>query len=145
MFSNDTLKTSKLTDKTKYGFPLKDIDKNLNKILNKDWIVFGRRTCPFTRKAMALLDHEQEDYLFVDKENDMKEAYENLKDTLNHDTIPLIIREGKFLGGYTQLLEFFHKKDSEVSEWEKQSPKDQMAINYYKDVVEALRKRDLEF
>lgn len=144
LFSNDSLRSSGLTDPTKYGMSVRDIDPSLDNILTNDWVIFGKITCPFTLKAMVLLKHEQQDYIFVNKEAEMKNVYEKLKTNLNHKTIPLIVREGKFFGGYTQLLDFFGKKDDEVSEMEKMSPEDNKANDYYTKMMEELKKRSQE-
>lgn len=142
IFSDDNMKTSRLTDATKYGRAVSGIDPALDSLLTTNWIVIGKRTCPFTQKAMTLLRNQGEEYIFLDKEDSLKKVYEKLKTILNHDTIPLVINKGKFIGGYTQTLEYFQKKDVEVTEMQKGSVEDQLAKDYYKELVDTMRKRD---
>merc|ERR1712228_367993 len=114
LFSDDNMKSSHLTDKTKYGAPVMGIDPLLDSI-KSSWIVFGKETCPFARKAVSLIKSSGETMTFFNKEKEMKEVYEKLKGMLGHDTIPLVIHNGTFVGGYTQTLEYFHKDDKEVN------------------------------
>lgn len=135
LFSDDTLASSNLTDKNKYGLSVKDIDPSLNEYLNNDWVIFGTKTCPFTRKAVFLLKYKENQPEFIDKEGNMKNVYEKLKTFLSHDTIPLIINDGNFLGGYSQLLEYYGMTDEEITRLEKMQSIDNIENKSYFDVT----------
>lgn len=108
----------KLSDK--FGTPLGEL-ANLDPVLSGPWVVIGKPTCPYTQKALVLLRHEGYFPKFVDKAT--APYYEKLKTELHHETIPLVVNEGMFIGGYTQVLEKFGKEDKEVEEWKKEEAK----------------------
>lgn len=128
----DNERSTFLTDQTKYGSSLLGFDPQLDSILDNEWIVFGKETCSFTKKAIHVLKKHGNDPFFVDMEKQMKELYEKLKKLLGHDTLPLIIHEKKFFGGYTQVLQFYNEKDSNQKPDEQLSEVDKFYKDYYK-------------
>jgi glutaredoxin len=73
--------------------------------------VFGRRNCPYCIKAEALLTERNAMYVFYDlNTNDGVNKYQSGYRTMvpsYHNTVPVIFKDKRFIGGYTELATMF--------------------------------------
>tara|TARA_R100001163_G_C4962276_1_gene125572 strand:+ start:325 stop:627 length:303 start_codon:yes stop_codon:yes gene_type:complete len=93
-------------------------NKKLEKPKSGKWTVYGRSSCPFTRKAveMLLLEEGPEDVVFHDTDamdidpsqtvNVIKKSLGKLVES-NYKTIPMIFKGEDFIGGYSDLIEYY--------------------------------------
>jgi glutaredoxin len=96
------------------------LDKYHKKIQNKDveFIVFYKNLdmCPFSNEAINLLKKKQKSFKAycvddsakgVDKRDELLRYLIQHKNMtgfdVNHKTLPIIFKNGKFIGGYTEL------------------------------------------
>lgn len=102
--------------------------KKLSKIIKKiidnygKFIIFYSPWCPYSINAIKLIDSKTSKYKAyeIDEEKGLGLAYilkncisnaELLQFDCNHKTRPLIFYKKKFIGGYTELVEFLeHNK-----------------------------------
>ncbi|ELQ76118.1 Glutaredoxin [Trachipleistophora hominis] len=94
-------------DEARYDAEIKTNDSALIDLMKTEFVVFGTETCGYTKKALTLLKDKGMSYVFVDKDKNMTNTYEDLKKDLRHETLPLIIRNRRFFGGYGKLKEYF--------------------------------------
>ncbi|HVV87173.1 MAG TPA: glutaredoxin [Kofleriaceae bacterium] len=68
--------------------------------------VFGKKSCPWTGRAMTVLERNKVDYDFIDLEEPEHEklALPLSNETKQH-TVPYIYLRGQFIGGYNALAE----------------------------------------
>ena len=73
--------------------------------------------CPFCLRAkIEMIDRELPfEYCSVDHSNEMLQYYKSI---YNHETVPMIVEfdesgNQNFIGGYTDLIKYFTKKDIE--------------------------------
>jgi len=78
---------------------------------SQEYTVYGTSWCPFCRRAKILLTEEHVPFSFVDLDifglgpnNTRNYFVENNMIPENHKTIPTIFNNGKFIGGYTDLV-----------------------------------------
>lgn len=68
--------------------------------------IYGKNSCPWTGRAMTVLEKHKVDYDFVDLE---QPEHENLIVALSNETkqhtVPFVYLRGKFIGGYNALAE----------------------------------------
>lgn len=68
--------------------------------------IFGRRSCPWSGRAITLFESNKVDYDFVDLDDPEFELLENkLIDETKHNTVPWIYLRGEFVGGFHALDE----------------------------------------
>lgn len=90
----------------------------LKKIIEADpntYIIFYVKECPYCKSALDLLRSKKlnyKGYLIDDIVGGMGTLLKNLRDNAqlvefdkSHETKPIIFLGGKFIGGYTELLE----------------------------------------
>jgi len=70
--------------------------------------------CPYCIKAKHLLIEKDVPFEYSSVDHS-KELLEHFKTTYNHGTVPLVIlkedgMDDKFIGGYTELVEFFRRR-----------------------------------
>ena len=72
---------------------------------NIKWIVYGSDICPFCNKAKEYLQNKNQKYTYIDitKYQDSRELLKKMTD--GYRTIPVIYKNGKFIGGYSDLCE----------------------------------------
>ena len=63
--------------------------------------IYGRDGCPFCAKAVALCEKRAFDYMYYDNEDYF--AIKVLSKRHNHFTLPLIMKDDEFVGGYSEL------------------------------------------
>ena len=72
------------------------------------YIVYGRTTCPFCVKALALLEKRDVSHIFIDLTKE-KQTLKETKEYYNWKTVPIVVHvtpEGsKFIGGFNDLRE----------------------------------------
>ena len=80
----------------------------------KPFIVYGRMTCPYTREALETLKNKKKAFSFFDIEKDAKNKskLDRLKATnkvpSTWQTVPVIIKQNRFLGGMDDLRKLFN-------------------------------------
>ena len=101
-YSNNSNDSNDSNDSnTKFPYPLK----------KDEWTIYGADWCGFCKAAVDLLNHKKIEYVYHDvdnlngfNKNDVKKLL--AESTTNHKTIPIIFRNGVFLGGYTDLKKY---------------------------------------
>jgi len=76
-----------------------------------EFVIYYSYDCPFCLKALQLLKDKKATYSAVEI-TDLPSTLRSLGNLLpsSHNTKPIIFRRGKFLGGYTQLVEYYKRK-----------------------------------
>lgn len=75
-------------------------------------VVFGKDTCPYCKKAKDLLEEKEIDYNYKNVVKDSVALYTMIpmvKDQIGQKTpvtVPQIWMDGKYIGGYDQLVEY---------------------------------------
>lgn len=78
--------------------------------------VYGRKSCPWTGRAMTLLERHKVDFDFVDLEEPEHEAKATpLALETKQSTVPYIYLRGRFVGGYNALSEIDRLGQLEVA------------------------------
>jgi glutaredoxin 3 len=68
--------------------------------------VYGKKSCPWTGRAMTVLEKNKVDYDFLDLEEPEHEALQTkLSIETKQHTVPYIYLRGQFIGGYNALAE----------------------------------------
>lgn len=68
------------------------------------YTIYGRPNCIFCEASKTLLDNINRTYNYIDITNYSSNEKEELKNTFNMKTIPIILNyHGKLLGGYNEL------------------------------------------
>jgi glutaredoxin 3 len=72
------------------------------------WSIYGCSWCPYNKKARELLDSKNIKYNYYDVEQSPFNSRDNYKKMManyigNHLTTPAIFKNGKLIGGYTDL------------------------------------------
>ena len=68
--------------------------------------VYGKKSCPWTGRAMTVLEKHKVDYDFIDLEESEHEALlPRLAAETNQHTVPFVYLRGQFVGGYNALAE----------------------------------------
>lgn len=68
--------------------------------------VYGRKSCPWTGRAITLLNEGKVDFDFIELDDSENTHYEGkLVSETKQDTVPYIYLRGEFVGGYNQLNE----------------------------------------
>ncbi len=74
----------------------------------KEYIIFGRSTCPWTKKAIELAEKSEYAYSYVEvssmPSNEMGLAFKDIATEAGHKTVPCVF-EINYVGGYNQLEE----------------------------------------
>lgn len=66
-----------------------------------NWVVNGKRTCGYTIKAMNLLKAKNVPFIFVDVADSV--ARDKIVRQSGMKTVPVIYKNGRLIGGYTDL------------------------------------------
>lgn len=100
------------------------MDSNLKKIYSKinnnnDVIVFGLENCGYCKNTKFFLKSNNINYKYysIDDSKDLffklftklSTVHIELNINTNHKTVPVIFYKKKFIGGYTDLVNFFNK------------------------------------
>jgi glutaredoxin len=68
--------------------------------------IYGKNSCPWTGRAMTVLEKHKVDYDFVDLEQPEHEALQvRLANETHQHTVPYVYLRGQFIGGYNALAE----------------------------------------
>ena len=68
--------------------------------------IFGKRSCPWTGRALSLLERHKVDFDFVDLEEPEHEAkLVPLTQETKQNTVPYVYLRGRFIGGFNALSE----------------------------------------
>ena len=71
-----------------------------------EYILYGKESCIYCKEAIQLLKTRNKNYKYVEIKNDkQQETLYNIidKKTNNYRYFPIIFKNGKFIGGYTEL------------------------------------------
>ena len=69
-------------------------------------VVYGKDNCNFYNLPKSFLEQCNEQYKYIHISDNLTDFLDDIADlTGNHRTIPLIFKNSKFIGGYSQLLE----------------------------------------
>lgn len=78
--------------------------------------IFGKRSCPWTGRAISLLERHKVDFDFVDLEEPEHEAKQvKLTQDTRQNTVPYVYLRGKFVGGFNALSEIERLGQFEVA------------------------------
>jgi glutaredoxin 3 len=78
--------------------------------------IFGKRSCPWTGRAISLLERRKVDFDFVDLEEPEHEAKQvKLTQETRQNTVPYVYLRGKFVGGFNALSEIDRLGQLEVA------------------------------
>ena len=72
---------------------------------NHKIVVYSKAKCPYCTKATALLEHKKVQYYEIDITWD-EERTQKLAMETNVRTVPYIFVDGKYIGGYSDLVKF---------------------------------------
>lgn len=79
-------------------------DARLNNMMNSaDYVVIGRDTCPWTLRALEQIRSKNRSVFYLDYTKTSTDLQQRLASFLNYKYVPIIIRKGYFLGGYSEL------------------------------------------
>lgn len=68
--------------------------------------VYGKKSCPWSGRAITVLERNKVDFDFVDLEEPEHEAkFVGLSNETKQHTVPFVYLRGKFIGGYNALAE----------------------------------------
>jgi glutaredoxin len=70
------------------------------------YLVYGRNSCPYTQRALEALDEKKISYTYVDISDYQSEFFKLCAPKIgkNYKTVPVIFRQGKFIGGSDELM-----------------------------------------
>lgn len=71
-------------------------------------LVYGKQDCPYCDKTKLYLNELNQEYQYIDITFWSKEQKDNLKIKYNMKTVPIVILNGKCIGGYTELTQQIH-------------------------------------
>jgi glutaredoxin len=78
--------------------------------------IFGKRSCPWTGRAISLLERRKVDFDFVDLEEPEHEAKQvKLTQETRQNTVPYVYLRGKFVGGFNAVSEIDRLGQLEVA------------------------------
>ena len=78
--------------------------------------IFGKRSCPWTGRAISLLERHKVDFDFVDLEEPEHEAKQvRLTQETRQNTVPYVYLRGRFVGGFNALSEIERLGQLEVA------------------------------
>ncbi len=78
--------------------------------------IYGKNSCPWTGRAMTVLEKHKVDYDFIDLEQQENEKFLPLLATETHQTtVPYVYLRGAFVGGYNALAEIERLGQLEVA------------------------------
>ncbi len=78
--------------------------------------IFGKKSCPWSGRAITLLERDKVDYDFVDLEEPEHEAKApGLALETKQNTVPYVYLRGKFIGGFNALAEVVRLGQLEVA------------------------------
>lgn len=88
-------------------------EKYFNKS-NQIWVLYGKTSCPFCKSSIRLLSKiikPEDEFIFIDIENTQKynksSVLLNLKKVIgDHNTVPIIFQNNKFIGGNSELQSY---------------------------------------
>jgi glutaredoxin len=82
--------------------------------LEKGFTVYGAKYCGFCKKAKKWCHDNDLTYMYVniyDFIDDNSKLFENFENKIgSHRTIPLIFKDGQFIGGWSDLNDSLEKK-----------------------------------
>jgi glutaredoxin len=72
----------------------------------KEYVIFGRSTCPWTQKAIELAEKSDYSYTYIEvplmPSSEMGKAFQGMASEEQHTTVPCVF-EVKYIGGFTDL------------------------------------------
>ena len=74
----------------------------------KNIVVYGKQDCIYCSKAKSYLDDLDLPFQYIDITYWSKELKDGLKSRYNMKSVPIIVIDGKLIGGYTELTQQLH-------------------------------------
>ena len=76
-------------------------------------IIYGRDTCPYCRGAKELCEKQNQAYIYNDIEQDAnaQSKHQELASTYNHTSVPLVLIDDKFIGGFDNLKAWINNQE----------------------------------
>lgn len=78
-------------------------------IIYSHWFIITKKVCDYCKKAKMLLNKQNQDYnVFEITEKNKQNIYSVIdKKTNEYRYFPIVFKNGKFIGGYTELEKMF--------------------------------------
>ena len=76
--------------------------------MKRNIVVYSRKDCVYCDKAKKYLDDLNQAFQEIDITYWSKDQREKLKAQFNVKTVPIILLDGKMIGGYSELVHQFH-------------------------------------
>tara|TARA_B100000424_G_scaffold268419_1_gene263168 strand:+ start:2526 stop:2819 length:294 start_codon:yes stop_codon:yes gene_type:complete len=88
----------------------------MNRFTRKKYHIISTMTCPWCDRAKELLEKKGADF-YVDDFSEKPELLSEMKVKMNYKTVPMIWEisdtgRRKFIGGYSDLVQYFMKEQS---------------------------------
>jgi glutaredoxin len=89
-------------------------NKNKSLVSKSDWYVITKEGCPYCVNAKELLANNNQKYTILKLDDKNRELiYQNVDHLTNkYRYVPMIFKDGKFIGGYDKLKEKFNETES---------------------------------
>jgi glutaredoxin 1 len=67
--------------------------------------IYGKQGCPYCEMAKNICTTAQLEHTYIDifSSSEAENTYKELSETHNHFTVPLILQNDDFIGGFTEL------------------------------------------
>jgi glutaredoxin len=73
--------------------------------------LYGRNSCPFTQRAKMLLESKKFPFDYLDISASQQEFFSICRPKIgNHQTVPVVFHDGKFIGGFQELEQYLQNK-----------------------------------
>jgi glutaredoxin len=80
-----------------------------SKIPSGPFKLYGKNSCPFTQRAISLLSDKKITFDYLDISTNQQEFFAICRPKIgNHQTVPIVFHNGKFIGGFQELQEYLH-------------------------------------
>lgn len=76
--------------------------------MTRNIVIYGRQDCIYCDKAKAYLNDLNAEYQYIDITYWSKDQREEIKKKYNVKTVPVILIDGKCIGGYSELIHQLH-------------------------------------
>jgi glutaredoxin len=83
-------------------------------IPKNDWYVITKEGCPYCIEAKELLGNKDQRYTILKLDDNNKNIiYENVDHLTNkYRYVPMVFKDGKFIGGFDKLKEYFNESSN---------------------------------
>ena len=83
--------------------------------MKRNFVMFTKKACPYCKRAVDKMEKEEHDYEIVQLDKNPN-SLKMIKNLYGWETVPIILEyhsdeRQTFVGGYTDLLEYFEEKN----------------------------------